>query len=171
MKLLPALILTVLATNVTLADTLNHQVTEQIKSLTDNFEKVPITITGNQKIVTKASFRPPIEITIVARTDSTNIRMGYAADQVIFNWELNPDELRVDGGPANGDHQPGKGRIPVNKNVTIRWVVTQDGQQIFVNDDLRFEHHGDYARLNNPISIFSGAGSTVTVSSIKTKPL
>lgn len=170
MKLLPTLILTVLAINGTFADTLNHQVTEQIKSLTETFDKVPITIT-DKKIVTKASFRPPIEITIVARTDSTNLRLGYAADQVIFNWELNPDELRVDGGPANGDHQSGKGRIPINKDITIRWVVKQDSQQIFVDDDLRFEHHGDYARINNPISIFTGAGSRVTVTSIKTKPL
>ena len=171
MKFLPALIFTLLALNSTLADTLNHQVSEQIKSLTKTFDKVPITITDNEKIVTKASFRPPVEITIVARTDSTNLRISYAATQVIFNWELNPDELRVDGGPANGDNQPGKGQIPINKDVTIRWVVTQDSQQIYVNDDLRFEHHGDYARLNNPISIFSGAGSKVTVTSIKTQPL
>lgn len=164
------LILT-LITSISIADTLNHAVTEQISNLTEQYDKIPITVNGDQAIITKASFRPPIEITIVARTDSTNLRMSYAADQVIFNWERNPDELRVDGGPANCQHRSGKGRIPMNKDVTIRWLVTQDSQQIYVDDDLRFEHHGDYARLNNPISVHGGAGSKVTITSIKTKPL
>jgi hypothetical protein len=46
-------------------------------------------------------FEAPVEFTIVAKTDSTN-RTGYAADQVMFNWELDPRQLRVDGGPAEG---------------------------------------------------------------------
>ncbi|MGC3989864.1 MAG: hypothetical protein QM796_09345 [Chthoniobacteraceae bacterium] len=171
MKIISPFILVLLTAVFAGADTLNHAVTEQIGALTDSFGKVPVTVTGDQRVTTKASFRPPLEITIVARTDSKNLRMSYAADEVIFNWERNEDELRVDGGPANGDHQGGKGRIPTNTDVTIRWVVTQDSQQIYVNDDLRFEHHGDYARINNPISIFSGDDSKVTVTSIKTKPL
>ena len=36
---------------------------------------------------TPGSFKPPVEITIVAMTDSTDLRIAYAADQVIFNWE------------------------------------------------------------------------------------
>jgi hypothetical protein len=171
MKFLPCIVLAFSCLRVASADTLNHAVTEQITSLTEVFDKVPITVSGDQqKVTTKASFRPPIEITIVAKTDSTNLRMSYAAAQVIFNWERNPNELRVNGGPANGNHKAGKGNIPPNTDVTIRWVVTQDSQQIYVNDDLRFEHHGDYARINSPISVW-GAGSKVTVTSIKTKPL
>lgn len=142
-----------------------------MRALTIPYQKVPLTVADGQKLTTKATFRPPLEITIRAKTDSTNLRIGYAATQVIFNWEVHPDELRIDGGPANGQHKPGKGRIPANKEVTIRWIVTQDSQQIYVNDDLRFEHHGDYARLDSPISVFGGAGSRVTVTAITTKPL
>src|ERR1039457_1516743 len=60
-------------------------------------------ITNGEDIVLKndrsdpqRTFRPPVEITIVAKTDSNALRIGYAADQVIFNWELDRNQLRVD---------------------------------------------------------------------------
>src|SRR5580658_10087818 len=59
-----------------------------------------IVLEGLDRLVSPDLFRPPVEITIVAKTDSTNLRIGYAADQVIFNWEENLDQLRVNGGPA-----------------------------------------------------------------------
>src|SRR5437899_3087796 len=73
---------------------------------------------GSDRMSTPVSYRPPVEITIVAKTDKTNLRMAYAADQVIFNWELDPAQLRIDGGPADGLHRPGYGRIPIKKYVT-----------------------------------------------------
>src|SRR4051794_15452017 len=79
-----------------------------------------IVLEGSDKLVSPDKFRPPVEITIVAKTDSTNLRFGYAADQVIFNWEENLDQLRVDGGPAVSRQVDGAGRIPRNKFVTIR---------------------------------------------------
>jgi hypothetical protein len=45
----------------------------------------PITIDPGEVLITNDSFRPPIEITIVAKTDSTNLRISYTAAQVIFN--------------------------------------------------------------------------------------
>ena len=120
---------------------------------------------------TPGSFKPPVEITIVAMTDSTDLRIAYAADQVIFNWELNRDELRVDGGPANGQHKAGAGSIPKGKYVTIRWLVTPRHQVIYVDDQLRFEHDGDYSSINRCVSVFPAVGATVTVKSIKVKRL
>src|SRR5262245_15286483 len=66
-----------------------------------------VILENSDKLISPDSFRPPVEITIVAKTDSTNLRMGYAADQVIFNWELDGSQLRVDGGPADGRHVKG----------------------------------------------------------------
>ena len=169
MKILPLFLLAALTAGAAIADTLNHAVTDQTANLTEKFDRSPVLITQEQHATTKASFRPPVEITVVART-SAQLRLAYAADQVIFNWEEAPTELRVDGGPANGQHKPGQGQIPIDTDVTIRWIVTQDSQQIYVDDDLRFEHHGDYTRLNAPISVW-GHDSKVTVTSIKTKPL
>src|SRR6185437_9122850 len=128
-----------------------------------------IVLTGNHHLNSPQALRPPVEITLVAKTDSTNLRMAYAANQVIFNWEVNPDELRIDGGPANGLHQKGKGHIPVNKYVTIKWLVSPTNQAIYVDGQLRLEHNGDYSRINRRASVFPANGSTVTVKSFTVK--
>src|ERR1700677_2798395 len=72
----------------------------------------PTVLKGSARLSTPQSFRPPVEITVLAKTDSTNLRLAYAADQVIFNWELNQAQLRIDGGPADGLHKYGVGHIP-----------------------------------------------------------
>ena len=36
----------------------------------------------------------PFEAEFVAKTDSTNIRLRYGAGSVIFNWEVNQNQLR-----------------------------------------------------------------------------
>lgn len=126
-------------------------------------------LTGNARLDTPQSFKPPVEITVVAKTDSTNLRLAYAADQIIFNWEGNKNQLRVDGGPANGLHKAEAGHIPVGKYVTVRWVVTTTRQGIYVDGKLRFEHDGDYSQINRPVSVFAANGSTVTVKSVKVR--
>lgn len=126
-----------------------------------------IVLTGNQRLEWPQALRPPVEITVVAKTDSTNLRMTYAADQIIFNWEIDPDQLRVDGGPANGLHQRGKGHIPINKYVTVKWLVSPTNQAIYVDGQLRFEHAGDYSEINRRAVVFPAAGSTITVKSFK----
>jgi DNA-directed RNA polymerase subunit RPC12/RpoP len=128
-----------------------------------------VILTGNRRLRSPQALRPPVEITLVAKTDSTNLRMAYAADQVIFNWEVNPHEMRVDGGPANGHHQPGAGLIPTNKYVTIKWLVTLTNQSIYVDRALRFQHAGDYSGINRRAVVFPANGSTVTVKSFDVK--
>jgi hypothetical protein len=128
-------------------------------------------LNGEHHFYTRQAYCPPIEITVVAKTDSTNLRLGYAADQIIFNWELNQNQLRVDGGPANGLHKDGAGRIPKNKYVTIRWVVTTSHQSIYVDGQLRYRHDGDYSQINRRVSVFPANGSTVTIKSVTIKPI
>lgn len=131
----------------------------------------PKKLKKSETATTKASFKPPVEILIEAKTDSTNLRMSYAANEVIFNWENGRNELRVGGGPANGQHKPGAGLIPTNKYVAIRWVVTPKKQSIYVDGQLRYEHAGDYSGINNPVSVFPSHGSEVTVRTIKVRQL
>lgn len=126
---------------------------------------------SDQKLETPKAYRPPVEITIVAKTDSTNLRMAYAADQVIFNWEEDRWQLRVDGGPANGLHKPDAGHIPKGQYVTIKWIVTTTRQEIFVDGQERYEHEGDYSQINRAVSVFPANGSTVTVKSVTVKPI
>lgn len=124
---------------------------------------------GDTRLITPQSFRPPVEIMVVAKTDSTNLRLSYAADQIIFNWEMDKSQFRIDGGPADGLHKPGAGRIPVRKYVTVKWIVTTTRQAIYVDGRLRFEHEGDYSQINSSVSVFPANGSTVTVKSITVK--
>lgn len=121
------------------------------------------------RLTTPGAFRPPVEINVLAKTDSTNIRLVYAADQLIFNWENDPEQLRVDGGPANGLHKAGAGGIPIDRFVAIKWLVSRTNQAVYVDNELRFEHQGDYSRINRAVSVFPGAGSTVTVKSLNVK--
>jgi hypothetical protein len=130
-----------------------------------------IVLEGGNRLSTSNTFRPPVEITIVAKTDSTNLRIAYAADQVIFNWEGDPTQLRVDGGPADGLYEAGSGGIPKGKFVTVRWLVTSGQQAMYVNNELRFKHSGNYSNLNRCVSVFPAEGSKVTVKSIMVKPL
>jgi hypothetical protein len=126
---------------------------------------------GDARLTTPKTYQPPVEITVVAKTDSTNLRLAYAADQIIFNWEDDTSQLRVDGGPADGQHKAGAGYIPPGQYVTIRWVVTPTQQSIFVDGQLRFEHEGDYSQINRYVSVFPANGSVVTVKSITVKHL
>ncbi len=144
---------------------------EHISALTNGKTGAPILLKKKETMTTKAKFKPPVEILIEAKTNSTNLRLGYAADEVIFNWENSMDELRVDGGPANKMHQKKGGLIPTNTYVTIRWVVTPKMQSIYVDGERRFEHHGDYSGIDKPISVSSASGSIVTVKSVKVRQL
>jgi hypothetical protein len=153
----------------------NVDFVEQISALTTARHGLPMKLKPGEAATTKATFKPPVEIVIEAKISSsksklTNLRMSYAADQVIFNWEGAP-ELRVDGGPANGRHKKGAGIIPMDKYVSIRWLVTPTKQSIYVENELRFEHSGDYSSIDNPVSIFGVGGSEISVKSIKVKQL
>lgn len=121
---------------------------------------------GSDRLETTETYQPPVEITVVAKTDSTNLRLAYAADQVIFNWELDESQLRVDGGPASGQHRAGAGHIPAEKYVTITWIVTPTAQSLYADGQLRFEHKGDYSQINRPVGVFPAEGSTVTLKSV-----
>lgn len=139
---------------------------EYVSDLIQQHKGSPAKLHGNDGITTRATFKPPVEVTIVAKTETTNLRVGYAADIVIFNWEGSVSDLRIHGGPADLKHKTGAGLIPTKKYVTIRWRVTPSKQSIYVDNDLRFEHEGDYSGLNKPVSVMSH-DSQVTVRSIK----
>ena len=150
--------------------TVAAEAVEQIHALTD-IRSVPVTLKDGDIISTKAAFRPPVEITIAVRVDSKNLIIGYAADQITFNWDgPEPTQLRVEGGPAAHKHKTGAGLIPTNRNAQIRWVVTNTRQQLFVDKSGRYSHDGDYSTINRPVTV-SCKNSKVTVYSIKVKQL
>lgn len=131
---------------------------------------LPIVLKKGESIATATSFQPPIEIEIVAKLENLDLRLGFAANQLIFNWERRPDELRIDGGPADQMYTPMQGEFPKGKFAVIRWSVAKDKQIIMVDGKKRFEHQGDYSGIDRPVSVLA-FGSEATVQSIKTRRL
>lgn len=127
-----------------------------------------------QRATTRDAYAVPIEIEYVCKTDSTNLRLAYACDQLIFDWELDPDQLRIDGGPVGGQHRGGVGRITPNRFTTIRQVVYKNKMEVFVANKLRASWAGDFSNIESPISIFSPydvKGVTLTVKSLRVRKL
>jgi hypothetical protein len=135
-----------------------------------SFESGVFQLSDHDRISTKEQFAPPIAFRMVVKTTSTNIRVGYAADQIIFNWEGNPDQLRVDGGPAHGRNMDGVGKIPVNEWVTIDLAILNNSMWISVNGEPRYYTHADFSGVNQPLSFFQGAGATIYIKSLLVGP-
>lgn len=141
---------------------------DHTQKVTPKPKTLPIVLKKGEIVNTEASFKPPVEIEVVAKVEKLDLRLGYAADQLIFNWERRPDELRIDGGPADRIYTPMQGEFPQGKYAVIRWSVTKDRQTISVDGKQRFEHQGDYSGIDRPLSILA-YGSEVTIQSIKTR--
>jgi hypothetical protein len=141
----------------------------------DSIEMIPLGATevadgyeirDTQSVRSRDLFSPPVDITYVVKTDSMNVRLGFAAEQIIFNWEVDHTTLMVVGGPADGMRKPLKGVIPVNQFVTIRQVLTDDEMKIFVNGEERGDWHCDFSKVRAPILVYQAYGSVVTLKDV-----
>ncbi len=117
-------------------------------------------------IETAKSARPPLVIRTRAKTELNNIRLYYGVvGRVIFNWELNPAELRVHD-PLTGKLTAlgGKGMLTTKEWHDIVWEISTNAMKITVDGDIRYEGKGYYSGLSG----FPGIGpadSPLTVSS------
>lgn len=118
--------------------------------------------------VTPGFYRVPMRVDLVAKTDSTNIRLRYAQGQVILNWEWFPNELRWwDPATAHETGVEGKGSVPVDTWVHISWLVEERSAELRVNGEVRFRCEGTYTGLSGQVGIGAAHGSTVTVKSFR----
>jgi hypothetical protein len=118
------------------------------------------------RIATAESFKPPIAFRMVVQTEGPDFRVAYACDQLIFNWELDPNQLRIDGGPASGRHKGGAGGVPQKVWVTIDLVVKKDSMTVSVNDEVRQTVQADFSEVSQKFSITSHRAS-LQVKSVK----
>lgn len=112
------------------------------------------------------SARPPLVIRTRAKTELNNIRLYYGVvGRVIFNWELNPAELRVHD-PLTGKLTAvgGKGMLTTKEWHDIAWEISTNSMKITVDGEVRFEGKGYYSSLSGFPAI-GPADSPVTVSS------
>ena len=124
-----------------------------------------IVLQDPDRIDTDAAFRAPVTFKITLMTNG-DTRLAYAADQIIFNWPIDENQLRIDGGPAGGSALSGAGAIPKNKWVEITLTVLPDSLTIAVDGDMRYRVRNDFSHVNQSLSIFCASGSVVTVKSV-----
>ncbi len=125
-----------------------------------------VTLDNGRGIVSLARYRPPVTFQIVLMSNIQDTRIAYAANQIIFNWELVHTELRVDGGPASGKHKPGVGQLPADQWTAIEMTVTPAAMIIDVDGQEIYNVAGDFSRVNEPLSITAHNG-TLKVHSVK----
>jgi clan AA aspartic protease (TIGR02281 family) len=125
-----------------------------------------VVLRAGDRLTTDGSFSPPVTFRIRAKTDSHNIRIAYAADQIILGWERGPKQVRIDGGPANGRHKPTGGNIPKDRWINIELTVLPDSLSLRVNGEERYRTEADFSKVDQPLSIFTVKGATVSVKSI-----
>jgi len=112
------------------------------------------TLGGRQRMESVGRFKVPVTFRAVVLT-TNDIRFGYAADQIIFNWDGNRSELRIDGGPANGQHKPGAGQLPNGTWTGIEMVVLPDELVFYVDGKERYRAKGNFSNLNKPFTFTS----------------
>lgn len=129
-------------------------------------------------ITTKDSFTGPFEVVAVARTASKSLRFrAYSGSGVIFNWEDNVRELKVvrpDGGEkAESGGLAGGPLIPLKLNTwyQVRWRVSADRIEVYVNDKLVFVERRAYDLSGKgPISILTGGKGDVRFIRVAKRP-
>ena len=127
------------------------------------------TVTGDGVAKSPESFPTPVEVEFLLKTDG-QVRLGYACKQIIFNWEVNPNELRIDGGPVGGQHKKGAGSLPLKRSVSIKLAVLPKQMTISVDGRERARWTGDFSTINQPISIHAHS-STVQIEQVRVRKL
>jgi hypothetical protein len=112
-----------------------------------------VALTSRSRLTTKLKFKPPVTFRLVLLSDTKDVRLAYGMDQLILNWEMNADELRLDGGPAGGRHQKGMGRLPANKWTTVELTVKPDEMVLTVDGADRLRTKADFSKVDEPFSL------------------
>ena len=85
-------------------------------------------------ILTAKEHKPPFALHVTAKTDSKNLRLYYNAGILIFNWELNEDELRIHDPTTNEMvGVANQGKIEPDKYHDIVWEIYPNGMRVLVD--------------------------------------
>jgi hypothetical protein len=127
-------------------------------------------------VSTKETYSGPIEIAVIARIRGNDIRLrAFNGACVIFNWDSNRGELRVSRPDGNDKPESGSlataGVRPLDPNTwyTLRWVITAEGMQVFVDGKVIFTESKRYdLSAKRPVTI-SNFNDIVEVKSFEVK--
>lgn len=121
-------------------------------------EKGDLLLAHRSVLESDAPFRTPVTFRIVCKSNTKDLRLGFVASQIIFNWDFNPDELRIDGGPASGQHRPGAGRLPDGEWCGIEMIVKPNELSLYVNGALRQRVQAHFGPVNKPFTLRAHGG-------------
>ena len=119
---------------------------------------------GNEKkqLITKRKYAPPYTVHAVCQTNSINIRFLLCDGVIIFNWEWNPKDMRLEiDGITSGKHRVANGEIPVNRWTRFRIEVEPDSLAIYVDGELRHVARGTFKEA--PVGLHTYLGGTLRV--------
>jgi hypothetical protein len=124
------------------------------------------------KILTTKEHKPPFALRVKAKTDSTNVRLYYNAGMLIFNWEVNEDELRIHD-PATNEiiAVDNRGKIEPNVYHDFVWEMYPDGMRVLVDGKERARRRGNYEKLEAALGIGPAWGSVITMNSFRVEAL
>lgn len=125
----------------------------------------------NASAITDRCYRAPFTLRVVAKTDSTNLRLYWHLGEVIFNWECSVRQLRVHD-PATGEQWglEDQGFISIGEWHEFTWEVRPDSMRVVVDGRQRFAGEGLYGGIDAPLAIGPCFGSTVTVREFAVTP-
>lgn len=131
-----------------------------------------LVLKGETRLLAPDECSPPFVIHAIAKTDLTNIRLSYGPGRLIFNWEMNPDELRFHD-PATGQVTPvgGQGRVGVNEWQDIEWYIETNSSRVLVNGKERASFKGNYAHLSDLPGIGTALSATIVVKQFEVRKL
>lgn len=117
----------------------------------------------------RRTFKPPFRIEARVTTDSTNIRFYYNNNTLsIFNWEMNPRELRVHEPKTNRNMGfRDKGELERNTLHDIEIDVLDDEIKVKADRKRLVEVPADNKGLDGPVGIGPAFGSTLTLESMR----
>ncbi len=139
---------------------------------------VALKLPPQSSVSTKEEFSGPLEITVEAYTEKNNIRLhAFNGASVIFNWEVNPQELRVTRPDGNEKWESGTlatAKVPALEPYvwyTLRWGITEDGMDIFVDGKPVFSDRKKYdLSAKRPVVVSSGS-EVIEIKSFQVKRL
>lgn len=147
------------------------QVWAHVDSSKATFHDGYLRIPPNAELPTVNKHTGDVEIVVVARTEEENIRLrAQQKGLVIFNWEINPRELRIlrpDGSLATAKVTP----LKPNTWYTLKWRLTEEGMQISVDGKVIFEErYKNELTASVPVAI-KAEKSAIDVKEFRVTPL
>ena len=133
-----------------------------------------IRMPANTRIASRKTYKGAIDITVVVRTASEDIRLNaHRGSCVIFNWPDNASELRITR-PDRNEESLESGTLatakvtPLKPNTyyVLTWRLTPDGMAVFENGQRVFFEQKQYD-LNTETKIGIGVKSPVDIKEFK----